>query len=71
MITNLTILWEAFHNHFIPWSKELILSSGEDFAGRPVSVLLLSTVTKGLDQPVLLSLLQSRKNFLLFVSFHI
>ena len=46
MVPNLTILWEAFHDRFIPWSKELILRSGEDFAGRPVSVLLLSTVTK-------------------------
>ena len=57
MVTNLTILWEAFHDYFIPWSKELILRSGEDVADRPFSVLLLSTVTKGLDQPVLPSFL--------------
>lgn len=70
MVTNLTILWEAFHDYFIHGARNSFLWSGEDVADRLFVILLLSTVTKGLDQPVLPSFYSPGK-ISLFVSFHI
>ena len=42
MVINWTIIWEGFHDHFTPMLLgSLIPSSGEDFADRPLNVLLL------------------------------